>query len=211
MLISTGQAATEVSEGWGVRVSRDTVVMWVDTGLLANQAPGSRQRRIDHGDLTDLIDRTRVVTPDQWPGRPHLYRLSLAPLYENAIYNNDGTRIRQYAGTDFGNPRGLDPDEWRRSFEGVWEISDATIQDAVARTSLLVASVRGYIDADHVRLITGAHRDAHQPSLRWWETEPPAQDIIDFIGTGVWMPVAPRGTSHEWWHIPEPDKWQLPR
>jgi len=168
----------------------------VGTGVFTDVSP-TRSVRIDLDEVLAMTADTRVATPDQWPHQP-LFRVSLTKLRPAAIpdpKNPNGAPLRTHAGADYANNHGLSALMRERAWTGVWEVSDATIEQAVEKRAILFGTTKGYIHPDYVRTIVGAHRDENVRRV-WWETEPAPASVRAFVGTGLWMDVQAGRESH---------------
>ncbi|WP_454148865.1 hypothetical protein [Microbacterium lacticum] len=195
--VSTAQVASLLNSAFGKQnITPEKVWHLVGTGVFTDVSP-TRSVRIDLDEVLAMTAATCVVTPDQWPHRP-LFRVSLTKLRHAAIpdpKNPNGAPLRTHAGADYANTHGLSALMRERAWTGVWEVSDATIEQAVEKRAILFGTTKGYIHPDYVRTIVGAHRDENVRRV-WWETEPAPASVRAFVGTGLWMDVQAGRESH---------------
>ncbi|WP_454172850.1 hypothetical protein [Microbacterium maritypicum] len=195
--VSTAQVASLLNSAFGKQnITHEKVWHLVGTGVFTDVSP-TRSVRIDLNEVLAMTAATRVVTPDQWPHQP-LFRVSLTKLRPNPIpdpESRNGVLLRTHAGADYANAHGLSPLMRERAWTGVWEVSDATIEQAIEKRAILFGTTKGYIHPDYVRTIVGAHRDKNVRRV-WWETEPVPATVRAFVGTGLWMDVQAGRESH---------------
>lgn len=165
-------------------------------------ASADRVRRYDADSVDAFVRSIRYVTPEQWPDKPRLYRVSILALRPNLVRSAHATKkhpggkvVRTHAGADYANTSGLSPKMRRRAWTGVWSISDATARELVEEGAIVYATTKGYIHPDYVRTVTGYERVEGGRILL--KTSPAPKAVTKFVSTGLWMDVKP-GRENDW-------------
>lgn len=194
--LSTDQVAQMLNERFDrTTIDKRIAKALVDTHALTDVGPG-RSIRVELTELETFIARTRPVTRDQWPEKWPLYRMSLLALREDEAYDQDGVLVRTHAGAHYGDDHGLPDLMWERAWTGLWPVSEENAEEAVEAGAIGFGTTKGYIHPTYVRQIVGHHR--HEESGRvWWDTAPAPAEVMDFVGTGLWMSVEP-GAESNW-------------
>lgn len=155
----------------------------IEAGRLTN-ASDNAWMKVSGVELAAFIEDTRYVTADELlENHPLIYRVSVTPRHESAVYNEDGI-LRRFAGVDFSD----DPDSGDElgGWEGVWPIAESKIDELIEKEGLLLASFRGYVAPGHLREIS----EAEAVGSRWYfHTRPARRDVIEFVGSGLWIDI----------------------
>ncbi|WP_068492285.1 hypothetical protein [Pseudoclavibacter helvolus] len=196
VLLSTEQTAEELNDAFGLTsITAAKVLALVRTGALTDLGPG-RSVRVDMAQVHAFTASLRLVTPGEWPGDHPLFRVSLIELREDEIRDDNGVVLRTHAGVDYSNTLAVPQTARELAWTGVWEVSDTTAQRAIAERAVLFGTTKGYINPSYVRTIVGTRRTPDGSRI-WWETAPAPAEVIQFVGSGLWMPVKP-GRESDW-------------
>lgn len=196
------QRVTGPAPSWGIAASTtgtgdhpvDYRFRLVQAGAFPNVGPG-RSIRVELADVQQFIATTRRVDPHQWPAND-LFRVSLLPLHDDPMHDITGTLLRTQAGADYHPVPPISNSARDRAFLGVWDVADATANRAKSTSATLFGTTKGYIHPFYVRQIIDWRRD-HQSGRIWWKTIPADPSVMQFVGTGLWMPVKP-GRESDW-------------
>lgn len=146
----------------------------------------SKQVRLDSDELLTFARRTRYVQ-DPKEIDSTIFRVSVlarkqrtARIFERDTHNP----LSDFMGVDYTNPHELE------GVECIWEVSDSNCDVMVATGCTLLATCKGYVHPEHVRIVTGWGRIEGSKS-KYFRTGPASDRVKTVVGTGLWIDVPP--------------------
>lgn len=110
-----------------------------------------------------------------------------------------GVKRRSQAGWDFANTAGLTPDDQWAGIAGVWPLSEETLRRAMRLGAYFLPSMKGFVDGDLIRRVTGYYLDLTS-KRRWVQTAELDNEARSCILTKM---ASGAPWEHVWLNIPK--------